>query len=481
MAQNHASASTSPTLSASPPKGLFLLGHQTEITSRVRPEDNDVAGTSCVTPASARHRCSKVLLVSNSGKLSKSNSGTSAAGIVDHRELARLKRLRALEAKREQEGAGRPRSHRSKPKVKKWVQPPRPALSPSDLELVRLPPSDIHLHNFLAGRTIKPPPTSRSLVDAFFVGRAPANGFQMRRMGADRGWDNPPGNKELTQLRVSNPYGFRNYVKAEESRKGVADLYGRLETTRTAIALRVARLKEYADRLCRLKKENEELKSEHASLSLQTNGYVTMTLEQAEDNDRQAVDLLSRRRKRMKALRDDAARADGHAKLVITDLESRVDGLTIQLRDSEATYTSLCDFKSLMDTDPTALRRLVQAESETHRALVYQHGIQLRVMQAAMRGSNAKIESEALIRVRAAVSDDVIAALPSAGRAMIADAHKTRARLEVEMGKHQHNIAEFQEQIACLEAEVDARKDQMREEERDRLRRLDERRRTMAV
>ena len=60
---------------------------------------------------------------------------------------------------------------------------------------------------------------------------------------------------------------------------------------------------------------------------------------------------------------------------------------------------------------------------------------------------------------------------------MIAEAHKTRARLEIEMHKHQRDITDLQEHIASLEAEMAARRDQMKDEERDRLRRLDERRR----
>ncbi|TPX37094.1 hypothetical protein SmJEL517_g00922 [Synchytrium microbalum] len=457
---------------------LYLLGTHTQPAERhLKPPSATPENASRVNSARKKHT---VILVAGSGALK--NIHTLRSSDV-HTRASSPKDTAADSSKTLPSNtkiSSTANGHTKRKKNTRWIPPTRPALTASEIELVALPHSDIHLHTFLSGVHVKPPPTSRSLVDSFFVGRAPLDGYSTR-VKHEKGFDNPPDAKELTQLRVSNPYGYRNYVKAEEKRKDVADTYGRLEAARTGIAARVNSLKDYTERLQTLIKENHLLKKQYQSLSQKTNGFVTKTLGQAEDNDSQAVELLSRRRKRIKALRDEAAKADVEAKTTISELESRASSLESRLSESTKALADLITFRDLADNQSEALSELVQAEIQKRNELLRDHAHELRVFEGQIRASNAKVESEALIRVRAAVSDDVIEWLPNVGKTMVADAQKTRSRLELEMSRHRRVISELQEQILSLEAEMAARRDQMKEQDNIRKMQLDEKRREIAA
>ena len=62
----------------------------------------------------------------------------------------------------------------------------------------------------------------------------------------------------------------------------------------------------------------------------------------------------------------------------------------------------------MLQTSRESLQHQLQTEREKHQSVLEQHVLQFQVLKSALTASNAKVESEAMIRVGAAVSDDVV-------------------------------------------------------------------------
>ncbi|KAJ3320373.1 hypothetical protein HDU76_000315 [Blyttiomyces sp. JEL0837] len=209
-----------------------------------------------------------------------------------------------------------------------------------------------------------------SLVGDFTVAGAPKGGM-------DAKWKR----QNASFLRASNPTKYKRQKAKERARDFLLARWESLEETRVMIIARLNALKRYHLYFEDLKEENQELKIQYDVMRAETYGEVGKI--QAE-NEQMAIDLVrleKERKKDRQRLNSEFKEFEEATAADIAKLE-RASALTRKaVHDISDEISKLKEFKLLLESDPDAFGKLIEAEGNkkvTHLGENEQHLADIR-------------------------------------------------------------------------------------------------------
>ncbi|KAJ3109619.1 hypothetical protein HDU97_003093 [Phlyctochytrium planicorne] len=208
-------------------------------------------------------------------------------------------------------------------------------------------------------------------LDHLTVGKGPKQGFKDR---------NKRGN--MAYLKAANPGKFKKQKAREIARSYLLSKWERLEEVRIR------------------RKENSDLKEEHKGVLAETNGRISAILKDIEKANLEIAVKEKDRKRKLKRLQEEHKQFEINGQAEIAQVEFGVARIQKAVDDLTHDIKSLIDFKEMINSDSSALQKLVAAEFESKKEIEQQRLAILDAVRARWEDEQRDEEATWMARVK---------------------------------------------------------------------------------